>query len=169
MEIKSLILAAATVVMLALALPAAAGDPPQPYHGMSEQERQEVRERWAGMSEEERAELRRKANAYWGGLSEEERAARREELRKYHRGDGAHGAWHDMSPEEREAHREEMRERWQNMTPEEREAHRGMMRGPRADEVRQRGGYSRDRYQDKAGNKSYSKEKQADKDDEGKD
>lgn len=140
MHIKSLLYAASAVALLVLALPAAAEDSARPYHGLSEQERQEVRERWAGMSPEERAELRRKADAYWAGLSEEEREARREELRKYQRGDGGggmHGDWHAMSPEERQAQQEEMRERWQNMTPEEREAHRGMMRSPRADEVRQ--------------------------------
>lgn len=141
MHIKSLFYAATATALLALALalPATADDSSRPYHGLSQQERQEVRERWAGMSAEERAELRRKADDYWVGLSEEEREARREELRRYHRGDadgGMHSDWHAMSPEERQAQREEMRERWQNMTPEEREAHRGMMRSPRADEVR---------------------------------
>jgi hypothetical protein len=141
MHIKSLFYAASAAALLALAMPlsAAADDSARPYHGLSQQEREEVRERWAGMSAEERAELRRKADAYWAGLSEEEREARREELRRYHRGDadgGMHSDWHAMSPEERQAQREEMRERWQNMTPEEREAHRGMMRSPRADEVR---------------------------------
>lgn len=141
MKFKELFYGLAASSLLALAMPVAA-DETMPYHGLSEQERQQVRDRWSGMSPEERAEVRRKADEYWGGLSDEERAAKREELRKYHgkrsraQSDTAHGEWHDMTPEERQAHREEMRKRWEAMTPEERQAHRGMMRAPPADSAK---------------------------------
>jgi hypothetical protein len=135
MQIKFLVAGFAAALWLAAALPATAQEA-MPYHGLSEQERQEVRERWDQMSEEERARVRRQADEYWAGLSEEEREARREELRQYQgqrsraHGDGAGmGA---MTPEQREAHRAEMQKRWEAMTPAEREAHRQQMRNPKA-------------------------------------
>ena len=135
MRIKFLVTGLAAALWLAGALPATAQDA-KPYHGLSEQERQEVRERWDQMSEAERGRVQRQADEYWAGLSDEERETRREELRQYHgersraHGDGTGmGA---MTPEEREAHRAEMQKRWEAMTPEEREAHRQQMRNPKA-------------------------------------
>ena len=142
MQIKGLIYALAASALLVSALPAAAADQAPPYHGLSEQERQEVRERWDRMSPEERAEVRRQADEYWAGLSDEERAAKRAELRQHQgarsraHGDRAYGEGHGMTSEERQAHREEMRKRWEAMTPEERQAHRGMMRSPDAGDPR---------------------------------
>jgi hypothetical protein len=130
MQIRKLIYGLAAAALVAVAFPALS-EPPPPYHGLSEEEREEVRERWDEMSPEERAEVRRRADAYWAGLSEEERAAKREELRQ-HRGDGARGEARQLTNEERQAYREEMRKRWEAMTPEERQAHRGMMRSPQA-------------------------------------
>jgi hypothetical protein len=80
MRIKFLATGLAAALWLAAALPATAQEA-KPYHGLSEQDRQEVRERWDQMSEEERARVRRQADEYWAGLSEEEREAKRQELR----------------------------------------------------------------------------------------
>lgn len=134
MQIKNLLHAAVAATLLSLAMPATA-DRNMPYHGLSEEQRQEVRERWEQMTPEEQAKVRRQADEYWSGLSDEERAAKREELHRYHsRGSRsrAHDDWKSMTSEERQAHREEMRQRWEAMTPEERKAHPGMMRDQRA-------------------------------------
>lgn len=83
MQIRTLLVSLAAGALLAAALPAIAEDP-DPHHGLTEQQREQMRARWEQMSPEEKAELRRRSDAYWAGLSEEEREARREELRKYH-------------------------------------------------------------------------------------
>jgi len=112
MRIKFLVTGLAAALWLAATFPAAAQEA-KPYHGLSEQERQEVRERWDQMSEAERARVRRQADEYWAGLSEEEREAKRAELRQYHgQGSRAHGdvaGMGGMTSEEREAHRQQMR------------------------------------------------------------
>jgi hypothetical protein len=166
MQIKGLTCSLAAAALLFLALPAAA-DETRPYHGLSEEARQEVRERWNQMSPEERAEVRRQADEYWAGLSEEERAAKREELRQHQggrsraHGDRAYGEGRGatMTPEERQAHREEMRKRWEAMTPEERQAHRGMMRSPQAADPRQGEYAPRDGKGKPGGAKGYGKDK----------
>jgi hypothetical protein len=83
MQFKTLLVSLAAGALLAAALPATAEDP-DPHRGLTEQQREQMRERWEQMSPEERAELRRRSDAYWAGLSEAEREAKREELRKYH-------------------------------------------------------------------------------------
>jgi hypothetical protein len=130
MKIKGLLYTAAAAGLVSLGLSANVQAEP-PYHGLTEQEREEVRARWDQMSPEEREQVRQKAQDYWAGLSEEERAQKREELRKQ-RGEGsrAYNEWAQMTPEERQARREEMRARWEQMTPEERRAHRAKMRSP---------------------------------------
>ena len=159
MQIRKLVYGLAAAALVAVAFPALS-EPPPPYHGLSEQEREEVRERWDEMSPEERAELRRRADTHWAGLSEEERAAKREELRKV-QGSGNRGEARQMTNEERQAHREEMRKRWEAMTPEERQAHRGMMRSPQAAEPKD-GAYGKS--EDDAGADGKSKNKGKPKD-----
>jgi hypothetical protein len=144
MHIKGWNYALAASALLFLAPPLVA-DRGMPYHGLSEEERAEVRQQWDSMTPEERQALQQRARDYWAGLSDEERAAKREELRQYHSRGGrsrAHGEFHNLTGEERAADRQQLRERWEAMTPEEREAHRAMMRDHRRD---QGYGYGKDR------------------------
>ena len=147
MQIKTLIYSLAAAALLMATMPASA-DEARPYHGLSDQERQEARERWDEMSAEERAEARRqgaRAHGERGRMTAEEREAHREAMQE---------RWEGMTPEEREAHREAMQQRRGAMTPEEREAHRQMMRDRHADDPQEgaygkRKGYGREKSKDK--------------------
>ena len=92
MQIKMLIFSMAAAALLMVTLPASA-DEARPYHGLSDQERQEVRERWDEMSAEERAAHREAMQERRGGMTPEERAAHRQMMRDRHADDPQEGAY----------------------------------------------------------------------------
>jgi len=89
----------------------------RPSGGLSEEEREKMRERLENMSEEERQEYRAQMRERFGGrrpqgddgfgnLSEEERARLREEIEELR------GRWEQMSEEEREEARSQISEKY---------------------------------------------------------
>jgi hypothetical protein len=92
MQIKFLATGLAAALWLAGALPATAQDA-KPYHGVSEQQRQEVRERWDQMSEAEREAHRAEMQKRWEAMSPEEREAHRQQMRNPNAADPHQGIY----------------------------------------------------------------------------
>ena len=135
MQILRLILVASG---LALLLPAASlADPAEGFNDMSPEQRREYVQ---GLSEEERQALREQKRAEWESMSEEERQAlrRRQEENRANNRAAMRENWEDMSEEERAAARQKNKEReaqrreiWNNMSDEEKAAARQHMREQR--------------------------------------
>ena len=131
---------------LALLLPAVSLA--APVDGLDEMSPEERREYVRGLSEEERQLLREQKRAEWQAMSAEEREAARLEMQKNREKNRAamRQNWENMSEEERAAAREkykareaQRRETWKNMSDEEKAAARQRMQQQRSTQKGKRG------------------------------